>query len=313
MVLNGKGVVARIVSRLALVAASAGSSVAYAQPAGVPQAPSTPVHPDIWPAARSPIGLDPIIEAKIDAILRGMSLEEKVGQTLQPEIRWVTPEDVRTYHIGSIENGGGSFPKGNKHAAVADWVDMIQAYWDASVDPRANRTRIPLMWASDAVHGHNNVMGATLFPHNIGLGAAHDPDLIRRIGGATAAEVRSTGMDWAFAPTIAVARDDRWGRTYESYSEDPRIVSAYAGAIVEGLEGQGSTFLDKDHVISTAKHFLGDGSTEGGRDQGNSLVSEQELSHVDAAGYVAAIDAGAQTVMASYSSWHGTKRCSPTC
>jgi beta-glucosidase len=284
---------------------------AWGSPAQTPPAASQPapmpVHPDLWPVARSPIGLDPAIEAKIGGILRQMTLEEKVGQTLQPEIRWVTPDDVRDYHIGSVENGGGSFPAGNKHAAIHDWVDMIQSYWDASVDPRANHVRIPLMWASDAVHGHNNVLGATLFPHNIGLGAAHDPDLIRRIGAATAQEVRATGMDWAFAPTIAIARNDRWGRTYESYSENPRIVSAYAGAIVEGLEGKGPAFLDRDHVLSTAKHFLGDGSTANGRDQGDSLVSEQEMSHVDAAGYVSAIDAGAQTVMASYSSWHGTK------
>ncbi|OHT21813.1 glycoside hydrolase family 3 protein [Edaphosphingomonas haloaromaticamans] len=300
---------ARMVSRLALAAFLSAGAGLSAQGTQAPAAPSEPmpVHPGIWPAARSPIGLDPAIEARIGDIIRQMTLEEKVGQTLQPEIRWITPEEVRDYHIGSIENGGGSFPRGNKHASVGDWVEMIQSYWEASVDPRANHVRIPLMWASDAVHGHNNVLGATLFPHNIGLGAAHDPDLIRRIGAVTAAEVRSTGMDWAFAPTIAVARDDRWGRTYESYSEDPRIVSRYAAAIVEGLEGSGRAFLDRDHVLATAKHFLGDGSTDKGRDQGNSLVSEEELSRVDAAGYVTAIGAGAQTVMASYSSWHGTK------
>jgi beta-glucosidase len=139
------------------------------------------------------------------------------------------------------------------------------------------------------------------------LGAAHDPDLIRRIGEATAAEVRSTGMDWSFAPTIAVVRDDRWGRTYESYSEDPKIVAGYAAAMVMGLEGSGSTFLDKDHVISTAKHFLGDGSTEGGRDQGNSLVSEADLIRLHAPGYAQAIDAGTQSIMASFNSWHGVK------
>jgi beta-glucosidase len=297
-------------SGLALIVALAtGSANAQAPAYAQPQVSSSgvPVHPGIWPVAKSPLGLDPAIESKITTILKQMTVEEKVGQTLQPEIRWVTPDDVRDYHIGSIENGGGSFPHGNKHASLKDWVDMVQSYWEASVDPRANKVRIPLMWASDAVHGHNNVLGSTLYPHNIGLGAAHDPALIRRIGEATAAEVRSTGMDWAFAPTIAVARDDRWGRTYESYSEDPRIVAAYAGAIVEGLEGSGRTFLDRDHVISTAKHFLGDGSTQNGRDQGNSLVSEKELSQVDAAGYVSAINAGTQTVMASYSSWHGTK------
>ncbi len=264
------------------------------------------VHPAMWPVAHDPAGLDPVIETKIDGLLKQMSVEEKVGQVIQPEWKSITPADVITYHIGSIENGGGAVPAGNKHSSVADWVNLIEPYYDASMSSE-NHVRIPLIWASDAVHGHNNVYGATLFPHNVGLGAAHDPDLIRRIGEATAAEVRSTGMDWSFAPTIAVARDDRWGRTYESYSEDPKIVAQYAAAMVQGLEGSGPTFLDKDHVISTAKHFLGDGSTDGGRDQGDSLASEADLVRLHAQGYKAAIDAGTQSIMASYNSWHGTK------
>lgn len=264
------------------------------------------VHPKLWPVGKSPIGLDPAIEAKIDALLKKMTVEEKVGQVIQPEWKSIKPEEVTQYHIGSIENGGGAVPGGNKHSTVKDWVDLIEPYYDASMAPGQNVT-IPLIWASDAVHGHNNVYGATLFPHNVGLGAAHDPALIRKIGEATAAEVRSTGMDWSFAPTIAVARDDRWGRSYESYSEDPKIVSEYAAAMVAGLEGQGATFLDKDHVISTAKHFLGDGSTSGGRDQGDSLVSEQELATIHGIGYKSAIDAGTQSIMASYNSWHGVK------
>ena len=263
-------------------------------------------HPALWPVGHDPAGIDPVIEKKIDGLLKQMSVEEKVGQVIQPEWKSITPQDVITYHIGSIENGGGAVPGGNKHSSVADWVNLIEPYYDASVDP-ANHVRIPLIWASDAVHGHNNVYGATLFPHNVGLGAMHDPDLIRKIGEVTAAEVRSTGMDWSFAPTIAVARDDRWGRTYESYSEDPKIVTEYASAMVKGLEGEGPTFLDKDHVISTAKHFLGDGSTSGGRDQGDSLVSEKELADIHGAGYKAAIDAGTQSIMASYNSWHGVK------
>ena len=135
----------------------------------------------------------------------------------------------------------------------------------------------------------------------------HDPALMEKIGAATAEEVRATGLDWAFAPTIAVARDDRWGRTYESYSEDPKIVSSSAAAMVKGLEGEGATFLDQDHVIATAKHFLGDGSTDGGRDQGDSLASEDDLIRLHAQGYAAAVDAGVQSVMASYNSWHGVK------
>jgi beta-glucosidase len=265
------------------------------------------VHPRLWPQSKSPIGLDPKIEERIDGLLKRMSVEEKVGQVVQPEWKSISPAEVAQYHIGSIENGGGAVPGGNKHSSVQDWVNLIEPYYDASVDPGRNRIIIPLIWASDAVHGHNNVYGATLFPHNVGLGAAHDPDLIRRIGEVTAAEVRSTGMDWSFSPTIAVARDDRWGRSYESYSEDPKIVARYAFAMVTGLEGSGSTFLDKDHVISTAKHFLGDGSTDGGHDQGDSLASEADLIRLHAAGYAEAIDAGTQSIMASYNSWHSIK------
>lgn len=263
------------------------------------------VHPKKWPVAKSPIGLDTAVESQITKIISEMTLEEKVGQVIQPEIRYITPEEVTQYHIGTIENGGGSWPSLDKHASVSEWVKLAETYYQAGL--KGNRQGVPLIWATDAVHGHNNVFGATLFPHNIGLGAAHDPALIQKIGEATAAEVRSTGLDWAFAPTIAVARDDRWGRTYESYSEDPKIVTEYATAMVHGLQGQGNTFLDGSHVISTAKHFLGDGSTAGGRDQGYSIASEDELIGTHAPGYVAAVDAGVQSIMASYNSWHGTK------
>ena len=270
-------------------------------------APAQQVHPDIWPKAQSPLPRDPKMEARIDAMLKRMSVEEKVGQTLQPEMKFITPQDVVTYHIGSIENGGGSVPGGNKHASVQDWLKLIDGFWKASVDPANKGVRIPLMWASDAVHGHNNVFGATIFPHNIGLGAARDPNLIERIGAATAEEVRATGMDWSFAPVVAVARDDRWGRSYESYSEDPGLVASYAGAMVRGLQGTGRTFLDKDHVVASAKHFLGDGGTDGGRDQGDNRATEGQLRDIHGAGYPPAIEAGVQVVMVSFSSWQGEK------
>ena len=265
------------------------------------------VHPEIWPKAHSPLPADPKMEARIDDMLKRMSIEEKVGQTLQPEMKFITPQDVRAYHIGSIENGGGSVPGGNKHASVQDWLKLIDGFWKASVDPANKGVRVPLMWASDAVHGHNNVFGATIFPHNIGLGAARDPNLIERIGAATAEEVRATGMDWSFAPVVAVARDDRWGRSYESYSEDPGLVASYAGAMVRGLQGTGKTFLDKDHVVASAKHFLGDGGTDGGRDQGDNRASEGQLRDIHGAGYPPAIGAGVQVVMVSFSSWLGEK------
>jgi beta-glucosidase len=166
-----------------------------------------------------------------------------------------------------------------------------------------------VIWGADAVHGHTNVIGATVFPHNIGLGATRDAELVRRIGEITAIEMRATGLDWNFGPTVAVVRDDRWGRTYEGYSEDPEVVRACAAAMVLGLQGAPGSldFLDAKHVIATAKHFLGDGGTAGGRDQGDNRSSEEELRDVHAAGYVAALEAGVQSVMASFSSWHGRK------
>jgi beta-glucosidase len=249
------------------------------------------------------------IEAKVAALLARMTLEQKVGQMVQPDIRSVTPDDVRKHRLGSVLNGGGAFPGENKHASVADWVALADRFYDASMDTANGALAIPIIWGTDAVHGHNNVIGATLFPHNIGLGAANDPDLMERIGAATAREVAATGLDWTFAPTVAVVRDDRWGRTYESYSEDPQIVRTYADRIVRGLQGaRGSReFLDSSHVLATAKHFIGDGGTADGVDRGDTAVSEADLLRIHGAGYVAAIAAGVQTVMASYNSWNGLK------
>ncbi|TNE63996.1 MAG: glycoside hydrolase family 3 protein [Alphaproteobacteria bacterium] len=274
-----------------------------------PCLPASANQPEIWPVLESPVKQDPAMEAKIDALIAAMTVEEKVGQIVQPEIQYITPKEVRDYHIGSILNGGGSLPHRNKYATPGEWLAMADAFYDASLDVAPDRPKIPLLWGSDAVHGHNNVIGATIFPHNIGLGAAHDVDLMRRIGGVTALEMRVTGIDWTFAPTLAVVQDDRWGRTYESYSEAPELVKAYGGAMVEGLQGVVGTpeFLDVNHVVATAKHFVGDGGTEGGDDQGDAKVSEQELRDIHAAGYESAIEAGVQTAMASFSSWNGVK------
>jgi beta-glucosidase len=249
------------------------------------------------------------IETKVAALLARMTLEQKVGQMVQPDIRSVTPDDVRKHRLGSVLNGGGAFPGEKKHASVADWVALADSFYDSSMDTANGALAIPIIWGTDAVHGHNNVIGATLFPHNIGLGAANDPDLMERIGAATAREVAATGLDWTFAPTVAVVRDDRWGRTYESYSEDPEIVRTYADRIVRGLQGsRGSReFLDSSHVLATAKHFIGDGGTTDGVDRGDTAVSEADLLRIHGAGYVAAIAAGVQTVMVSYNSWNGLK------
>ena len=263
----------------------------------------------VWPAADSLVPKDAVIEARAAALLERLTLEQKVAQMVQPDIRYITPDQVKKYRIGSILNGGGAFPGENKHAAVAEWVALADSFYDASMDTTSGAPAIPIIWGTDAVHGHNNVFGATLFPHNVGLGAANDPDLMERIGRATAAEVAATGIDWTFAPTVAVVRDARWGRAYEGYSQQPEIVYALAGRMVQGLQGvpAGPEFLDTSHIVATAKHFIGDGGTYNGIDRGDTRVSEADLLAVHGQGYISAVHAGVQTVMVSYNSWQGVK------
>jgi beta-glucosidase len=262
----------------------------------------------IWPVLDIEVKKDSKVEVEVAKILATMTLEQKIAQMIQPEIRDITVEDMRKYGFGSYLNGGGSFPDNNKHATPADWIKLAEALYQASIDDSLDGTNIPTMWGTDAVHGHNNVIGATLFPHNIGLGAANNAELMENIASITAKEVMVTGIDWVFAPTVAVVRDDRWGRTYEGYSEDPEIVRLYSAAIVKGLQGSvDDDFLGDTRVISTVKHFIGDGGTEGGDDQGDNLDSESDLFKHHAQGYVGGLTAGAQSVMASFNSWHGAK------
>jgi len=263
----------------------------------------------IWPSIKSPYAGDIAVEERVEAILAQMSLKEKVGQITLPEIQSISPKDVKRFHIGGILNGGGSYPNLKRDASIAEWLVMANAFYDASMDDSDGKVAIPVMWGTDAVHGHNNVVGATLFPHNIGLGAMHNPALMRDIGIATAREVGVTGIGWTFAPTVAVARDDRWGRTYESYSEDPALVAEYAKEIVVGLQGHpaiGNAFA-ADKVVATAKHFIGDGGTLNGDDQGDTLLTESDLKDLHAPGHFTAIGAGAQVVMATFNSWNGEK------
>ena len=236
----------------------------------------------------------------VEDLLSRMTLDQKLGQMTQPERQHITPEEVARYHIGSVLSGGGSWPGENR---PEDWVAMNDAFWAASVEDGEDRVPIPLLYGVDAVHGHNNVLGAVLFPHNIGLGAANDPDLIRRVAEITAREVLATGVEWTFAPTLAVVRNVHWGRTYESYSEDPEIVSRYAGAFVRGLQSD----LGRDAVVACAKHWVGDGGTTHGIDQGETDISEDELRKIHIAPYRPAVDAGVLTVMASYNSWNDVK------
>jgi beta-glucosidase len=259
--------------------------------------------PVTWPVAQIPAAPgDTAIDARVRSIVSGMTLEQKVGQMTQPDIRSVTPDDVRRYYIGSILNGGGAWPGQKMHAGVGDWLSLSDQFYRASMATDM-AVKVPVIWGTDAVHGHSNVYGATLFPHNIGLGAANDSELIARIGRATAEQVRATGITWAFAPTLAVVQNPRWGRTYESYGSDPALVRGYGEAMVRGLQGQlGSS----TSVLATAKHWIGDGGTWHGVDQGETRTTEADLARTHGAGYYGALEANAQTVMVSYSSFTDT-------
>ena len=271
--------------------------------------PAARIHPERWPEVAFPTVLTEAGEARVQAILARMTLEQKVGQIIQADIASVTPEDVRRYRLGSVLNGGNSGPGGDDLAPAQDWLALADAFYEASMDVGPGEPAIPIVWGTDAVHGHSNIVGATIFPHNVGLGAARDPELIERIGKVTAVEIRATGQEWTFAPTVAVPQDYRWGRAYEGYSSDPALVAAYVGSMIRGLQGPPSTtpILAGPHVAASTKHYLADGATTDGKDQGDAAISELELRLVHGAPYIPAIESGVATIMTSFSSWNGVK------
>jgi beta-glucosidase len=280
---------------MALAISAALHTAAVAAPVKGSQAPLKD-----WPRVQSAIAIDPALERRAADIVGKMTLAQKIGQMTQGEIKNVSPDDVKRYYLGSVLNGGGSWPNGNKRASAADWLKLADAYHHASMSTD-QAMPVPIIWGIDAVHGNNNVVGATLFPHNIGLGAARSTDLVKRVGAATGKAVRATGIAWVFGPTIAVVRDDRWGRTYESFSEDPMLVRELAGPYVEGLQGR----LRADaNVIASAKHFMGDGGTDQGKDRGVNKSTATHMMNIHGQGYYTALAAGAQTVMASFNSWN---------
>jgi beta-glucosidase len=243
-------------------------------------------------------------EAK--ALLARMTLEEKIGQMTQPEQNELKdPADVENYFVGSLLSGGSSDPKeGNSLKAWTDLYDRLQAR------TQNTRLKIPILYGIDAVHGHNNVLNAVIFPHNIGLGCTRNPKLVEQVHRVTAEEVRATGIQWAFGPCVTVPQDIRWGRTYEGFSEDPKLVRELAGPAVRGFQGTG--LEDPLGVLACAKHYIGDGgtsfgSTKTGLDQGDTRVDEATLRRIHLPGYLAAIEAGVGTIMPSYSSWNGAK------
>jgi len=270
------------------------ATAAAPAPAPANTADAGAIDPANWPETAWPLAEDAALEQKITDLMATMTVEEKVGQIVQGDIADITPEDLRKYRLGSILAGGNSDPGGRYDAAPAEWLKLADAFWEASMDTAGGGKAIPVIFGIDAVHGQSNIVGATLFPHNIGLGATRNAELMREIGRVTAIETRTTGMEWAFAPTVAVPQDDRWGRTYEGYSESPDIVAAFAPAVVEGMQGKAGSpdFLNDHHVMVSVKHYLGDGGTAGGKDQGETAVTEAQLRDIHGAGYPPAIAAG---------------------
>lgn len=257
-------------SALALTIACGSAGVVLAQ-----TPPNATANPAVWPMSASPAAItDAKTEAFIAQLMSRMTVEEKVAQTIQADGASITPEELKKYRLGSVLVGGNSAPDGNDRASPQRWIEWIRAFRAAALDKRGDRQEIPIIFGVDAVHGHNNVVGATIFPHNVGLGAAHEPDLIRRIGEVTAKEMAATGADWTFGPTVAVPRDSRWGRAYEGYGENPEIVKAYSGPMTLGLQGalEAGKPLAAGRVAGSAKHFLADGGTENGRDQGDAKI-----------------------------------------
>lgn len=230
---------------------------------------------------------------KADSLLDVMSIEQKVGQMLQVERNSANYEQAKNYYLGSIFSGGGSVPGTNR---LIDWTTMSNNYQNYVM---SNDLQIPILYGIDAVHGHNNVKNATIFPHNIGLGAANDPDLMYEIGKITAKEMKALGHHWTYAPSVAAVQDIKWGRSYESYSEDPKIVEDLSIPLIEGLQSE--------NVLATAKHYLLDGFTKNGRDQGESFASEEVVRELFLDTYKKAVEAGVKTIMPSYSSLNYVK------
>jgi beta-glucosidase len=240
------------------------------------------------------------IDHKVDSIISRMTLEEKVGQMAQVERSELENiQDIATFSIGSILSGGGSSPNPNTRAS---WANMYNNYQSIALQSSLG---IPIIYGIDAVHGHNNVFGAVIFPHNIGLGCTWNPDLIRLSNQIIAKEVAATGIDWTFAPCIAVPRNEKWGRTYEGFGETAEIQKVMGRESILGL--QGSDLSSKETILACAKHYVGDGGTIDGIDQGNNVDSEDSLRSIHMQGYIDAIEVKVGSIMASYSSWNGQK------
>ena len=240
------------------------------------------------------------VNSQVTKLVSQMTLAQKIGQMVQAERLNCSAEDVKKYHLGSVMSGAGSLPGINEPNG---WLNTTDALWHASMFSDSDHKAIPLLYGVDAIHGHSNLKGATIFPHNIGIGAANDKKLVKRIAEVTQKEVLATGVDWVFAPNLAVAQNSQWGRFYESYSQNSQLVQQYASNIVSGLQGK----LHGDGVLACVKHWVGDGATSHGIDQGDANISWEDLKNTHISPYIRAFDSGALTVMASFNSWNGNK------
>jgi beta-glucosidase len=241
-----------------------------------------------------------ITEGKVEALLKEMTLDEKIGQMTQVDTDALEDKShIQKYFLGSVLSGGGSDPANNSPQGWLSLANECQSW------AQKTRLKIPLLYGVDAVHGHNNVDGAVIFPHNIGLGATRNPALVEKAARVTAREVAGTGINWTFSPCVAVAQDPRWGRTYESFSESPDLAGELGAAAVRGFQGNGYT--EPGSVLGCVKHFVGDGGTSGGVDQGNTVLDEATLRKIHLAPYLPSIKAGAGSIMVSFNSWNGVK------
>lgn len=245
------------------------------------------------------------VQNRVNSMLDEMTLAQKIGQMTQADRMTCAPEDVYQYALGSVLSSAGSTPEDN---SPKGWLEMCEAYWEASMKPRITSSgtlapRIPIMYGLDAIHGHASVYGSTIFPHNIGIGCSFETAQAKHLAQVTRREVLATGVDWVFGPNLAVARDKHWGRTYESFSESTDLVSKFTAPAIESLQNN----FNMASVIACAKHWVGDGGTQSGIDQGNTQLSLEELMQVHVPPYIEAIKAGVLTIMVSFSSWNGIK------
>jgi beta-glucosidase len=241
-------------------------------------------------------------DSQVDVLLARMTLDEKIGQMVQVDSAALKDKaDVQKYFLGSVLSGGSSDPANGNTAK--DWLDFVTGFQEEALQ---TRLKIPLLYGIDAVHGHNNIDGAVIFPHHIGMGATHDPKLVERAERITAEEVAGTGIRWAFAPCIAVPQDEHWGRTYEGYSDNTALVAELGAAAVRGFQGE-KLSAEPASVLACAKHFIGDGGTTNGVDQGDAVCDAATLRKLYLPPYRAAIKAGVGSIMVSYSSWNGQK------